>query len=257
MCLGTQQQAVLWHIRPLNWNWISSWRKHNCWGRIECKSKYFSVCDFISTKVSSLNSTENHKDKSISKVRNWSYTTELLLRMHADVRGECCGLYKLWRSVGRQEMVMVMAIFNHMQYLHHIDTYWTSGGWELLIFYICVDLFYLKTAFWLFPLLFDLCPLYPLHSYFPHHWVRLPMNNDDWLLWWTNGTWISIILHPGNQEIIFPAIFYPTLKCIFIEKQYWMYWKNTVPILKTWLRGWIVAAKFLHFQISIIDTLKS
>ena len=104
-------------------------------------------------------------------------------------------------------------------------------------------------------LLFDLCPLYPLHSYFPHHWVRLPMNNDDWLLWWTNGTWISIILHPGNQEIIFPAIFYPTLKCIFIEKQYWMYWKNTVPILKTWLRGWIVAAKFLHFQISIIDTL--
>ena len=86
-----------------------------------CKSKYFSVCDFISTKVSSLNSTENHKDKSISKVRNWSYTTELLLCRHADVRGECCGLYKLWRSVGRQEMVMVMAIFNHMQYLHHID----------------------------------------------------------------------------------------------------------------------------------------
>ena len=139
----------------------------------------------------------------------------------------------------------------------HFDTYWTSGGWEWMVFYICVDLFYLKKAFWLFPLLFDLCPLYPLHSYFPHHWVRLPMNNDDWLLWWTNGTWISIILHQGNQEIIFPAIFYPTLKCIFIEKQYWMYWKNTVPILKTWLRGWIVAAKFLHFQISIIDTLKS
>ena len=144
MCLGTQQQAVLWHIRPLNWNWISSWRKHNCWGRIECKSKYFSVCDLISTNVSSLNSTQYHKDKSISKVRNWSYTTELLLCRHADVRGECCGLYKLWRSVGRQEMVMVMAIFNHMQYLHHIDTYWTSGGWELLIFYICVDLFYLN-----------------------------------------------------------------------------------------------------------------
>ena len=115
----------------------------------------------------------------------------------------------------------------------------------------------LKESILTFPLLFDLCPLYPLHSYFPHHWVRLPMNNDDWLLRWTNGTWISIILHPGNQEIIFPAIFYPTLKCIFIEKQYWMYWKNTVPILKTWLRGWIVAAKFLHFQISIIDTLKS
>ena len=27
----------------------------------------------------------------------------------------------VWRCVGRQEMVMVMAIFNHMQYLHHID----------------------------------------------------------------------------------------------------------------------------------------
>ena len=50
-----------------------------------CKSKYFSVCDFISTKVSSLNSTQNHKDKSISKVRNGSYITELLLRRHADM----------------------------------------------------------------------------------------------------------------------------------------------------------------------------
>ena len=38
----------------------------------------------VSTKVSK-NSTQNHKDKSISKVRNWSYTTELLLRRHADM----------------------------------------------------------------------------------------------------------------------------------------------------------------------------
>ena len=194
--------------------------------------------------------------KIISKVRNGSYTTELLLRRHADMFREESAMDCGEVLAGKRWWWWWPSSIICSTYITFI-TYWTLGGWELLIFHIFVDLLYLKKAFWLFPLLFDLCPLYPLHSYFPHHWVRLPMNNDDWLLWWTNGTWISIILHPGNQEIIFPAIFYPTLKCIFIEKQYWMYWKNTVPILKTWLRGWIVAAKFLHFQISIIDTLKS
>ena len=93
-------------------------------------------------KNSNLNSTQNHKDKSISKVRNWSYTTELLLCRHADMfreERECCGL---WRSVGRQEMVMVMAIFNHMQYLHHIALILTGLQvvgieWYFVFVWIC------------------------------------------------------------------------------------------------------------------------